>query len=105
MTDAAPPTQVAVPDGPPNLSGRRRTAVWALIVLASLAGLLAIVAIWINRQLLSDSASTQTSSALVQDATVRRALSGYVVEELYANVDVSAQVEQRLPSQLKPLAA
>jgi len=105
MTDAAPPTQVAVPDGPTNLSGRRRAAVWALIVLASLAGLLAIVAIWINRQLLSDSASTQTSTALVQDATVRRALSGYVVDELYANVDVSAQVEQRLPSQLKPLAA
>jgi hypothetical protein len=97
--------QIVEPVGPAPLTHRRRTAIWALIVLGSLAGLLAIVAIWINQQLLGDSASTQTSTALIQDATVRRALSTYLVDELYANVDVSAQVEQRLPSQLKPLAA
>ncbi len=105
MTAAASSAPSAVPVGPSRLSGRRRAAVWALVVLASLAGLLAIVAIWINRQLLSDSASTQTSTALVQDATVRRALSGYVVDQLYANVDVSNEIQQRLPSQFKPLAA
>jgi hypothetical protein len=105
MTADASSTPIAEPVGPPSLSARRRTAIWALIVLASLAGLLAILAIWINRQLLSDSASTQTSTALVQDATVRHALSVYLVDELYAHVDVAAQIEQRLPSQLKPLAA
>ena len=77
----------------------------ALILLASLAGLLAIVSIWINDELLSNSSSTQTSTALVQDAAVRRALSVYLVDQLYANVDVSSEIEQRLPSELKPLAA
>jgi hypothetical protein len=105
MRAAASSASIAAPIGRPTLSDRRRTAIWALIVLASLAGLLAIVAIWINRQLLSNSASTQTSTALIQDATVRHALSVYLVDELYANVDVSAQIQQRLPSELKPLAA
>jgi putative oligomerization/nucleic acid binding protein len=106
MTAAASSTPIEAPVGRSSrLSDRRRAGVWALVVLGSLAGLLAIVAIWINRQLLSDSASTQTSTALVQDATVRRALSGYLVDQLYANVDVPNELEQRLPSQLKPLAA
>jgi hypothetical protein len=73
-------------------------------MLASLAGLLANLAIWINDELLSNSSSTQTSTALVQDAAVRRALSVYLVDQLYANVNVSSEIEQRLPSQLKPLA-
>jgi hypothetical protein len=79
--------------------------VWALILLASLAGLLAILAIWINDQLLSNSASSQTSTALIQDAAVRRTLSVYLVDQLYANVDISSEIEQRLPSELKLLAA
>lgn len=87
------------------MSRPRQTAVGALILLASLAGLLAIVSIWINDELLSNSSSTQTSTALVQDAAVRRALSVYLVDQLYANVDVSSEIEQRLPSELKPLAA
>jgi hypothetical protein len=104
MSGHGPSAQAAEPVGPAPLSGRRRTAVWALIVLASLLGLLAIVSLWINRQLLSQSASTQTSTAVIHDATVRHALAVYLVDQLYANVDVEAQVKQRLPSQLKPLA-
>lgn len=100
---AAPGTPA--PPGPHAPSRPRRTAVWALLCLASILGLLAILSIWINDQLLSNSASTQTSTAVVQDAAVRRALSVYLVDQIYANVDVSAQIEQRLPSQLKPLAA
>jgi len=76
-----------------------------LVVLASLIGLVAIFAIWINRQLLSRSASTQTSTALIHDSAVRSALSGYLVDQLYANVDVAGQIKQRLPSQLKPFAS
>ncbi len=60
MTAATPSAQTVESAGLATFSGRRHAAVWSLIVLASLAGLLAILAIWINRQLLSDSASTQT---------------------------------------------
>jgi hypothetical protein len=98
-------TPVSQPDGSAPLSARRRAAIWMLIVLASVAGLLAIHAMWINQQLLSDSSSSQTSAALIRDAAVRRALSGYVVDQIYGNVDVASEIQQRLPSQLKPLSA
>ncbi len=105
MTGSHPTAPIAGPNEPPTLTGRRRAAVWALIVLASLAGLIAIHATWINQQLLSDSTSSQTSTALIRDAAVRRALSGYVVDQIYSNVDVASEIKQQLPSQLKPLSA
>jgi len=96
---------VAAPPEIATLSGRRRGAIWALVVVASLIGVLSILSTWVNRQLLSDSAATTTSTALVQDAAIRSALSVYLVDQLYTNVDVAAELEQRLPKQLKPLAA
>ncbi len=98
-------TAPIVETSPPPISGRRRAVIWALIVVASLVGLVAIHAMWINQQLLTDSSSSQTSSALIRDAAVRRALSGYIVDQIYSNVDVANEIKQQLPSQLKPLSA
>lgn len=84
---------------------RRRIGVWILIVVASVLGLIACLAIWVNRQLLSDATSTQANTQLVQDPVIRHAVASYLVDQLYANVDVSSQLSDRLPSQLKPLAA
>jgi hypothetical protein len=105
VTGPAPPSAAAAPRGGGILSNLRRTASLYLVILASLIGLVAIFAIWINRQLLSTSASTQTSTALIHDSAVRSALSGYLVDQLYANVDVAGEIKQRLPSQLKPFAS
>jgi hypothetical protein len=105
MTATESSQPIAAPAGLTRQDRYRGRQVYALIVLASLVGLLAITAIWINRQLLSDSASAQTSTALVRDAAVRRALANYVVDQLYTDVDVSGEIEQQLPSQLKPFAA
>ena len=105
MTGTDTTAPIVGPTEPAPISGRRRAVIWALIVVASLVGLVAIHAMWINEQLLSNSTSSQTSAALIRDAAVRRALSGYIVDQIYSNVDVANEIKQQLPSQLKPLSA
>jgi len=105
MTGTDTTAPIVGPTEPAPISGRRRAVVWALVVVASVVGLVAIHAMWINEQLLSNSTSSQTSAALIRDAAVRRALSGYIVDQIYSNVDVANEIKQQLPSQLKPLSA
>jgi hypothetical protein len=45
------------------------------------------------------------SAQLIADPKVQNALSVYLVNELYDNVNVASGLEQRLPTNLKPLAA
>ena len=45
-----------------------------------------------------------TSTALLQKPTIREAVSGYLVDQLYANVDVPGKLRSGLPSELRPLA-
>jgi hypothetical protein len=87
-----------------SLSRGRRTAIWALIVIASLLGVLVILATWVNRQMFDNSTWNKASAQLIQDPSVQSALSVYMVNSLYDNVDVPAAIAQRLPPVLKPLA-
>ena len=87
------------------MSGARRVWVWVLIVAASLIGLASILTTWVDRQMLDEQAWQTASAELIEDPAVRDALSVYLVNELYENVDVAASLEQRLPPDLKGLAA
>jgi hypothetical protein len=77
---------------------------WALVVLAAVIGLVAALNVWVKRQALSTDNFTNASSQLLENDQIRGALSVYLVNQLYANVDVSAALEQRLPPQVKGLA-
>jgi len=72
--------------------------------LATVLAVLAIFAIWANRQLLNPNNWARTSTALLQKATIRSAVSGYLIDQLYANVDVQGELKSGLPKQLAPLA-
>jgi len=96
------PAPLKVPS--PALSGRRRALIWALVVLASLIALGSILTVWVHRQMLDQQAWRDASAELIQDASVREALSVYLVNELYDNVDVSSALAQELPPALKGLA-
>jgi hypothetical protein len=87
------------------LSRRRRVAIWALIGLASLLATVAILATWVNRQLLDNGSFQTTSARLVEDPAIQAALANYLVNQAYENVDIPAALGQRLPPNLKPLAA
>jgi hypothetical protein len=84
-------------------SGHRKLAA-VLTGLATLIAIVAIFSIWANRQALNTDNWVNTSEKLLEHPAVQAKLSNYVAEELLANVDVKAELEQALPPQLKPLA-
>jgi hypothetical protein len=86
------------------LSGRRRAAIWALVVVATLIALVSILTTWVNRQMLDNQAWQKAAAQVIQDPAVQSALSVYVVNQLYDNVNVAAQLQQQLPPNLKGLA-
>jgi hypothetical protein len=100
---ATPPPASAA--APPKLSRRRRIVVWTLIVLASLIALVATLTTWVNRQMLNNAAWNRASVQIIQDPVVQSALATNLVNQLYENVNVAAELERRLPSSLKQLAA
>jgi hypothetical protein len=81
-----------------------RILVRVILVIATVLAVFAIFAIWANRQLMNPSNWAKTSTALLQKQTIRSAVAGYLVDQLYANVDVEAQLKSGLPSELAPLA-
>ena len=58
---------------------------------------LAILAIWVDRQALNTDNWTQASSQMLENPTVRNRVAEYMVEQLYANVDVQAEIRAALP--------
>ncbi len=83
----------------------RRITIWVLIVLAGLIGLVSALTVWAKRQALETDKWVATSSQLLENDEIRGALSLYLVDQLYENVDVAAELQARLPPEVKPLAA
>ena len=83
---------------------RHRALVWSLIVLASVALVLSIVANWVQTETLNTTQVKDTTDQILADPDVQQALATYTVDQLYANVDVQGQIEKELPSAAKPLA-
>ena len=75
--------------------------IWGTTVLA----IVGIFAVWANRQVFNPDNWANTSTRLLQNKTVRDATAAYLVDQIYANVDVASRIKARLPAQLQPLAA
>jgi hypothetical protein len=83
---------------------KNRIAVRVLIGLGTLLTVLAIFSIWAERQALDTTEWGNTSSKLLDNKNVQDALSAYLTNELFTNVDVQAQIEARLPPRTAALA-
>lgn len=83
---------------------RRRPLGIALVVLASVLAYLAIVSIWVDRQVLNTENWTRASSEMLESPVVRARVAGFLVDELYENVDVAAEIRAALPERAQPLA-
>ncbi len=83
---------------------RRRIAL-ALIVVATVLALLAIFALWANRQLLNTDNWVDTSSELLEHDAIRTQIADFAVEQLYANVDVQGELEKGFSQVVRPAAA
>jgi hypothetical protein len=86
-------------------SGGRPRIVATLLVFATLIAFLAVFSIWVNRQALNTDNWVDTSGKLLRNDEIRSQLSNYLADELFANVDVQAELEGTFPPRLAPLAA
>jgi hypothetical protein len=94
-------TPTAPADGPSR--GRIITA-RVLVVLGVLLLVVSILANWVKREALDEDAFRETSQELIAHPAIQDQLAQTMVDQLYANVDVSAQLEQKLPPNLQALA-
>lgn len=75
-----------------------------LIGLGVLFTVLAIFAVWAERQALDTDEWVETSSELLEDPEIQARLTDFLVDELFTNVDVQALVAEQLPPAAEPLA-
>jgi hypothetical protein len=103
MPDSAAAEKSSSPEKP---SSPKRHRVWVavLLTLAAITGFLAIFSTWINRQALNTDNWTNTSSKLLADKKIQTLLGAYLVNEVFSNVDVAAQLRAVLPKQAQALA-
>ena len=85
-------------------SRRRRWGVRGLVALGSIVLAVSVLALWIAREALDTDNYTQTSGKLLEQPAIQKSLSTYLVDQLYANVDVAAELQPLLPAQAQALA-
>ncbi len=91
-------------EGGPGGKRRHRGLVWSLIVVASVLLVVSITANWVQRAVLDTDEVVNTSDEILKDKDVQEELSFYLVDQLYANVDVRGAIEEKLPNNLQALA-
>jgi hypothetical protein len=93
-----------IPGAPAKSTRGRRWIVRGLLAGATVLAVLSVFAVWANRQVLNASNWADTSTALLENTAIRTQISGYLVDQVYDNVDVAAAVGSRLPPRFQPLA-
>ena len=83
---------------------RRRTVPIILLILATIVGLVSVLALWAKRQALETSTWVETSTELLEDKAIQDAIADFVVNTIYDNVDVQAEIASALPPNAALLA-
>ncbi len=103
-TEATPETAAAEP-APAKPSRKRLWGMRGLVALGAILLTVGALAVWINRVVLDTNTWTDTSGKVLADPVVQQTISTYLVNQLYNNVDVAAELRDALPPRAKPLAA
>jgi Short C-terminal domain len=101
VSDAVPEP---APSSAPKPSRLRRAAVYALVVLAALLLVVTTLAVWVDRVALNTEVFADTSSELLDDEEIRRAIATKTIDEIYDSVDVEEELEGPLPEDVESLA-
>ena len=75
-----------------------------LTILVGFLTVLAILSTWVDRQIFDSQEWGQTSLEMLQDPAIQEQVAAFAVDELYANVDVEAELEEILPGDLGSLS-
>lgn len=89
---------------PPGPSRGRRIAARTLVVVGVLLVVVSVLSNWVKREALDSGTFETTSQELIAHPAIQDQLAQTMVDQLYANVDVSAQLEEKLPPNLQALA-
>jgi hypothetical protein len=103
-TEPESPTE-PLPRTPMPTPHRRHWGINAIFALAVLVGVFAVLAVWVNRQVLDTNNWTNTSSRLLADPKIEAAVGSLLVNELFSSVDVAKELKSVLPSEVDGLAA
>ena len=87
-----------------RLSRGRRYGVRAALIVGTILAVFAIFAVFANRQVLNADNWANTSDAMLENQAIRTQISANLVDQVYANVDVTGEVAKALPPRLQPLA-
>jgi len=104
MTEASTATGASAQQGVRRRGRIRSIAYYAVLVIAGILLLLSTFAIWVNRVALNTSVFVDTSTSLTQNDRIRQAIATRAVDDLYANVDVQAEIQNQLPKDVKNLS-
>ena len=75
-----------------------------LVVLVALLAVVSLLAGFVRWQALDTDTVEETAELMITDADIQTQIAASLVEQLYANVDVAAALEERLPSDQRALA-
>jgi len=75
-----------------------------LTILVGFLTVLVILSSWLDQQIFDTQEWGDTSLKMLQNPEIQKQVALYAVDELYANVDVEAEVKGILPTDLKPLS-
>jgi hypothetical protein len=89
----------------PGPSRGRVIAARILVVLGVLLVVVSLLSNWVKREALDPETFRETSQELIAHPDIQDQLAATMVDQLYANVDVAARLEMRLPDNLQALAA
>ncbi|MGE5273486.1 MAG: hypothetical protein ACM3QU_06970 [Verrucomicrobiota bacterium] len=101
---SAEPAQPAAPPAPSGPSRTRIILARTLTVIGILLVVVSALANYVKREALDSSQFHSTSRRLVADETIRDQVALTLVDRLYANTDVVANLQEKLPENLRPLA-
>jgi len=82
---------------------RRRIAI-ALVLLATLTGIVALLSLWVKREVYDTDQWVETSSALLANDEIRTELADYLTTQIFASGNVQKELAELLPPKAAPLA-
>ncbi|MGL6279615.1 MAG: hypothetical protein ACRC50_08700 [Gaiella sp.] len=75
-----------------------------LVVLGLVVGAISLFSSYVNWQVFDEDTFEETSAALIADDEIRAQLAASIAQQFFANVDVQAELEARLPADQKGLS-
>jgi hypothetical protein len=90
---------------PASASRGRRIGARTLLILGVLLTVVSILSTYVKREALDKGQFENTAQELIADPAIQQQVAAVMVDSLYANVDVSSELKQKLPENLQALAA